>query len=413
MVTQYDLFVYLGDRQCAIKTPEIMRQFKKRPEEYPNIYRLLMELLDNQLITKSEQGFQVKYSTRSQLLYRLITYCIANGINYNYLLDRNIAEFIAQALLHTEFSFHDFDLAPQTFKKYTAVLKQYGLLLPLSKKPYRASVPYNLLIANLLQYFGIPVLVKKEPSNSLLPTIEKDLKRFNTLAAKNEPVYHRLVGEYNLRFIHASLSLEGNPVTLPDTVKILQKQIIPKELRDADVKEIQHYQNAVHVMMEDSVSHKRLTGQRILDYHFLAMQHRPDIAGRFRVVPVHIKGNPQFNIAPLEEIETLLAELLHQYTEFVSEKQLLQNIISFAAYFHNQFQYIHPFEDGNSRTARLLMLYILQYHSIPVLDIPLGLLDQYQRNTKGYKQRKDKALESTLQYIILYNLKTINGQLVP
>lgn len=413
MATMYDLFVYLGDQQRAVKTPEIMQQFRKRPEEYPNIYRLLTELVDDLLITKSERGYQVKYSKQSQLLYRLMTYCIANGINYNYLLDRHVAEFISQALLHTEFSYKDFDLAPQTFKKYTAMLMKYGLLIPLSRKPFRARLPYNLLTANLLQYFGIPVLVKKETAGSLLPIIEKELKRFKTLVVKNEPVYRQLVEEYNLRFIHASLSLEGNPVTLPDTVKILKNRMIPKDLRDRDVKEIQRYQEAVNVMMHDAQSQIKLNIQRFLDYHFLAMQHQPDIAGRFRAIPVHIKGNPKFAIADVDKIEELLAQLLERYEDFIGGKHSIQEITGFAAYFHNQFQYIHPFVDGNSRTARLLLFHILQYKGIPVLDIPVGLLDQYQSNTKGYTERNDTALAETLQYIILYNLKMINEHLTP
>ena len=89
----------------------------------------------------------------------------------------------------------------------------------------------------------------------------------------------------------------------------------------------------------------------------------------------------------------------------------LSEIMRFAAYFHNEFQYIHPFGDGNSRTTRLLTFHILQSQGIPFLDIPFGLLDEYLNNTKKYVKRSDKNLSEHLQKIILFNLKYINSKL--
>ena len=141
------------------------------------------------------------------------------------------------------------------------------------------------------------------------------------------------------------------------------------------------------------------------------MQHRTNIAGKLRTLPVHIRGNPDFKVAKVEEIRSLLEKLIKRYNQFIEEKHSLKNLLEFAAYFHNEFQHIHPFEDGNSRTTRLITFYLLRMRGIPVFDIPLGLLESYLFTTKGSKKREDEKLCQVLQLVILYNLKTINEKL--
>lgn len=411
MVTKYDVFLYLGDKNTSAKTPEIMKWFGKRNYEYSNIYRICSDLTEEGLISKTNQGFQIKLSKKSQLLYRLITYCVSNGINYNYLIDKGLADFIAKALLKIEFSSKDFDIDPKTFRKHAETLSKYGLIIKMSEKPFNARIVWNTLLANILQYFNARVLVKKEKKISILKNIENELRIFNKNVQKNERGYQSLMEDFEIKFIHSSLSLEGNPITLPDTIKILKNRIIPKNERDEDVREIQNYQIATNDMLKDSLEGNALNKDKILNYHFLAMQHNEKIAGKFRKKQVHIRGNPNFKVAHWKSIEKCLEELLEEYNKFISKKHNIKDIIRFTAYFHNQFQYIHPFADGNSRVTRLLAFHILRYFKFPVLDIPLGLLEQYLSNTKGYKKRNDDNLNETLQLIILYNLKIIDEKL--
>jgi fido (protein-threonine AMPylation protein) len=142
------------------------------------------------------------------------------------------------------------------------------------------------------------------------------------------------------------------------------------------------------------------------------MQHRPEIAGKLRNVPVYIKGNPDFKVSSAKDIEKDLNKLLREYNDFVSKNgKSIREILNFASYLHNVFQHIHPFVDGNSRTARLITFHLLRTENFPMLDIPLGLLEEYLFSTKGSRQRDDKKLVVVLQKIILYNLKMINDKL--
>ena len=182
-------------------------------------------------------------------------------------------------------------------------------------------------------------------------------------------------------------------------------------MKTEDIQEVQNYQKALNQMLKDSSENKILTKESILNYHFIAMQHNPEFAGKIRKVNVYIKGNRDFKVSSVKEIELKLDELLEKYNGFIKKKNSLKEMLLFSSYFHNEFQYIHPFVDGNSRTTRLLAFHILRSQGIPIIDIPLGLLEGYLFSTKGAKKRDDKRLNQVFQSVILYNLKIINEQL--
>ena len=143
------------------------------------------------------------------------------------------------------------------------------------------------------------------------------------------------------------------------------------------------------------------------------MGHRSFLAGIIRTIPVHIKGNPNFKVTPPEKIREELDMLFDRYNEFIKRKKAsLEEVLKFAVYFHNEFQHIHPFEDGNSRTTRLVTFHLLQSLDIPILDIPFGLLDEYLSCTKGSKIRENMGLYQSLQKIILFNLRKINKKFI-
>src|SRR3989344_1179861 len=409
MVTRYDIFEIVYKNKVLLKPIEVVRKLNKTEKEYHNIHRFLNELTKDDLLTKTKYGFQAKITPKAYLLNNIIYYCLSNNINYNLLLDKNLLKFISQSLMKGEVTSNDFNLNSRTFIKYIKILNKYDLLLILSKKPLKVKIFYNHLIKSLLHYFEFKPIIKEKASLNYITKIEKEFELYKRLRKKNEPGFKKIISELEISFVHHSLSLEGNPITLPETIRILKDKIIPRNLNTEDVDEVKNYQKAILQMLEDNSEKKPLTLQAILNYHSLAMQHNPKIAGKIRNVKVIILGNLNFKIAKVKDIELKLNQLLDNYNEFIKKKTGIKEIIRFASYFHNEFQYIHPFRDGNSRTTRLITFYLLQLKDIPILDIPLGLLDEYLSYTKGYKQRDDKKLYENFQEIILSNLKKINN----
>ena len=133
------------------------------------------------------------------------------------------------------------------------------------------------------------------------------------------------------------------------------------------------------------------------------------IAGKIRTEEVYIKGNPDFKVSKAKDIKADLEKLFEKYNLFIkTKKRDTGGILEFASYFHNEFQHIHPFVDGNSRITRLITFHLLNSMNIPILDIPFGLLEDYMEQTKGSRSRNDKTFQQSLSRIILFNLKKIN-----
>ena len=89
----------------------------------------------------------------------------------------------------------------------------------------------------------------------------------------------------------------------------------------------------------------------------------------FLAVAISIYGLVNFYVvhrgAPSASVKRLLVELAEWYDE--NKKKLPPLVL--AAVVHNQFENIHPFQDGNGRVGRLLLNNILLKHGMPPVNI--------------------------------------------
>lgn len=408
MATKYDVFEIIYKNRAPCRPIDVVKKLNKSSKDYHVVHRYFRELAKENLIIRKNGGFSAIISKKSELLYGLIFYCIRNSINYNLILDEGFARFVSHSLQKDEITFSDAQINPRTFKKYIEILDKYGLILLIWERPWRAKVFYNVLLNNLLIYFGYDHKVIISSKKSYILEIKKDIVLYRRLKKKSEAEYKKIIEEFQILFVYHSLSLEGNPVTLPDTIKILKENITPQNISMHDLEEVRNYQAAIRQMAKDAYEKKPLSLQAVLEYHKVAMRHKEHLAGSIRAIPVHIKGNPDFIVAKPEKIRHELEILFDKYNEFIKIRNPdIERILKFAVYLHNEFQHIHPFQDGNSRTTRLILFHFLQSLDMPVLDMPFGLLDEYLSATKSSKKREDAMLFSTLQKIILFNLKKI------
>jgi len=413
MVTKYDVFADLYDKGIPCKINEIVKNLGQRKSEYESVRKLLKTLIKMKLVSKSHYGYQATVNSTNQHLFDMLKYCMNNDVNYNELFSKTVAKYLSKGLLKKSFTAADIGLHPKTFSKISSVLEKNGFLIVLSRKPFRAVVLYNSFLGDILIYYGYRPMVARKQKSEYFEEIKKELSKFRKLRARNNRRYRKILETFQIKFIHHSLSIEGNPITLGQTFRLLRDKIIPKNLRIESVMEVQNYQKAFLQMLQNVRDEVPLNKEMILTYHFLSMQHRPDIAGKIRDGPVVIRGNKDYKVADHKDIESLLEKLMEKYNNFIKgKKHSLEEVLDFAAYLHNEFQYIHPFFDGNSRTTRVIAFHFLLMSDIPVFDIPLGILEEYVFSTKGAKSRDDDKLNQALQKIIFYNLKTINGKLL-
>lgn len=115
--------------------------------------------------------------------------------------------------------------------------------------------------------------------------------------------------------------------------------------------------NALRALMEVEKKSFKFTKKSIVRLHTILMSHEPKVIG-IRKGSV-VVGNSE--VCPFEKIEEKLKELLKWFQE--KKKTMYPPELAFEFYY--RFERIHPFEDGNGRTGRLLMNRILRenkYH---------------------------------------------------
>jgi Fic family protein len=109
---------------------------------------------------------------------------------------------------------------------------------------------------------------------------------------------------------------------------------------------------------------KYLTPNKILKIHKILMKDlRPDIAGRYRNCDVWIGGHVKPFISWQlinDDLENFCKDILiYSQDESLSPKSVVKTS-------HIQFENIHPFEDGNGRVGRLIMLWHRIQYRLPI-----------------------------------------------
>lgn len=170
----------------------------------------------------------------------------------------------------------------------------------------------------------------------------------------------------------ASNALEGNSLTETETKVVIEDGLTigGKPLKD-------HYEAIGHAEAFDYL-HKLanrtgITERDILKLHKL-FYYRVDAthAGHYRKQNVIVTGTDFVFPAPSE-----LKGLMSAFASEISRLRAEKHPIEFAALLHTRLVTIHPFVDGNGRTARLLMNLALLQAGYPVTIIPPVLRSEY------------------------------------
>ena len=400
MVSKYDIFYVIGARG-EIKANEIVEALHKQRKDYKSIFNYVMQL-DKEGYIKRNKTIKIIHNEKSKALFNLISFCIRNNINYNLMFKDKMLEFIKKVAKKEFFTIKNIKIHSKTFNLYTDLLSKYGLLLIISRKPLECKLLRHHFLFDLMKFFNLKLEFYTTNKHSYNKEIKKELSKYKRNLKIHYTVMENLEDKQEANFIYSSLNLEGNPLTLPETQKLVFKDIVPEKHKLEHIREVTNYKKAVDYMISNAKKKVKLDLNLILEYHKIAMEHIYG-AGEIRKQNVRIKLNPKFKTCDWKLIGLKLEKLMKEYDGFSGD------VIEFSAYFHNEFQRIHPFIDGNSRISRLLMLHILRCHGIPLLDLPLGYFDLYLDLTKRSSKRDDVSFKYLIEEIILMNLKRLNS----
>ena len=217
---------------------------------------------------------------------------------------------------------------------------------------------------------------------------------------QNNSHYIQLRKENRIQTIHSSLAIENNSLSLEQITAIIDgKRVL------GNPNEIQEVKNSVQAY-DLLLTLNPYNEKDLLKAHKLMMQDLVENSGKYRTDGVGIfDGEKVVHVAPpAKRIPELMADLF-EWLKTSDVHPLIKSCV-----FHYEFEFIHPFQDGNGRIGRLWQTVILKEWKEVFAWIPVETL--IKENQKEYYNAlgvSDKSANSTkfIEFMLSIILTTI------
>ncbi|MGF2411938.1 Fic family protein [Ferruginibacter sp.] len=226
---------------------------------------------------------------------------------------------------------------------------------------------------------------KKFSNNPLLNHLkeQKDMKLTGG-------IYHRT----QIDLTYNSNRIEGSRLTHEQTRFIFETNtvgIADENINVDDIIETNNHFRCIDLIIEKATS--KLTESFIKELHYLLKSGTSDSrkewfkTGDYKKLPNEVGGNAT---CPPKEVAAKMKALLVQYNSI--EQKTLEDIIAF----HQQFELIHPFQDGNGRVGRLIMFKECLANNVVPFIIAEDLKLFYYRGLREWTKAKEYLIDTCL-----------------
>ena len=223
---------------------------------------------------------------------------------------------------------------------------------------------------------NLPSLLEK------IDSLRQQLAKLKPLKREDE---ERLWKKFRLEWNYNSNHIEGNTLTYGQTELLI---LFGKTTGDHDIREYQEMQAhdvALKMIVEYANEESREISETdirelnkiiLVEPYWGNAQTADGQPTRKLITPGEYKKEPNsvllqngemFHYASPEDTPVMMKELLEWYCEAATQQKL--HPVEIAALMHYKFIRIHPFDDSNGRTSRLLMNYVLLRHNYPPVII--------------------------------------------
>ena len=199
---------------------------------------------------------------------------------------------------------------------------------------------------------GLVAAMARHVMDSLIESIAQKKRQLDVLRPLAGPALMQLQKHYDVELTYTSNAIEGNTLTLRETAEVIEHGITVggKSLRD-HLEAVDHY-DALLWMRELAATTAMIGEDIVRELHRrIVARSQPGSAGLYSTLPRRIAGSPVIFPNPAK-----IPTLMDAFGAWL-EKTSLDLRSVFEAHF--RLTAIHPFGDGNGRTARLLMNLLL------------------------------------------------------
>jgi len=216
---------------------------------------------------------------------------------------------------------------------------------------------------------------------NLIAEISAQIERYAIRMEQEDGLMLRKINR--IKTIHGSLAIEGNTLSENLITDIIEGRNVVAPLR-----EIQEVKNAIKTYNAFSSLNPFVVND-LLKAHAFMMEALIDDPGHFRRGGVGVfSGNKAIHIAPPHERVPLLMNDLFDWLQRAKDHLLIKSCV-----FHYEFEFIHPFMDGNGRLGRLWQSLILcRLH--PVFE-HLPVENMVYQNQQHYYEAIQQSTQAT------------------
>lgn len=188
---------------------------------------------------------------------------------------------------------------------------------------------------------------------------------------------------YRVGFTYASNAIEGNSLTETETKVILEDGITigGKTVRECQeaIGHSEAYDLLYNLSKSDAITEKDIKKLHRVFYYRIDESN----AGKYRRTAVIISGTDYIPPKP-----DRVPGLMKKFSERIPSLRKKHHPVEFAAMLHGEIVTIHPFTDGNGRTARLLMNLALLQDGYVITIVPPVLRGEYIDTLREYNKGK-------------------------
>lgn len=212
---------------------------------------------------------------------------------------------------------------------------------------------------------------------NLQKRIKDKLKEINKLRPLPAAAVKKLQEQFRIEMTYNSNGIEGNSLTLKETFLVINEGITVKGKPLKDHLEAKDHYEALEFLSDLVEKGKKHTISEALIrnlHHIVVKDTDQEWAGRYRISEVIIGGADH---APPSAVE--IPGKMRDLINWIKSNQKLLHPVELAALLHHKLVHIHPFFDGNGRTARLFMNLSLMQKGYPLVVVLKNDRKKYYR----------------------------------
>lgn len=203
---------------------------------------------------------------------------------------------------------------------------------------------------------------------------------------KLSKIKNSVYDDIKIEYLYHSNKLEGSTFSIEQLNILLEEDMVVGEHSINDVQETINSLELFDFVIE--TLNKKLTDRLLREYHSILKKNTSDenygFVGVYKKIPNKLR-NVNIELAQPYEVAELIEKLLDKKIETLED----------IADFHQQFEHIHPFQDGNGRIGRFIVLRQCLENNIDLIAID----DEYNKEYREalYKAQTTGSLEELVQ----------------